>query len=111
MKFILKKIWLINSFDKPDIMFHLPTNVETQSFTHFMKANYPTISPGINSIHMTANSVCVGFASVEQMAVKSESLLCVQVESLFFAKANRKMKEFKTVVALAVIYIILIPLK
>lgn len=77
-----------------------------------MKANYSTISPGINSIHMTPNSVCVGFVSVEQMAVKSESLLCVQVESLFFAKANGKVKEFKTVIGLAVLtYIILIPLK
>ncbi|KAK2559211.1 hypothetical protein P5673_018348 [Acropora cervicornis] len=35
------------------------------------------------------------------MAVKSERLLCVQVESLFFAKANGKVKEFKTVIGLA----------
>lgn len=106
MKFILKKIWLINSFDKPDIMFHLPTNSIIHSF-------YESQLPHDITGHQfnTHDSVCVGFASVEQMAVKSESLLCVQVESLFFAKANRKMKEFKTVVALAVIYIILIPLK
>ena len=93
-------------------MFHFPANAETQSFSHFMAANYSTISPGINSIDITPNSICVRFVSVEQMAVKSERLLCAQVVSLFFAKANGKVKEFKTVIGLAVLkYIILIPLK